>query len=95
MGGAPLHGIRDRHRIVQAQGQQEQGWGNAAAPGRRVRTNVSSLEAGNGKGGTDAPGLFGEGDVPSVGTAYGNLFSTVMDSGNTPGQDGRRAADSC
>lgn len=87
MGGVPLHGIRDRHRIVQAQGQQEQGWGSAAAPGRRVRTNASSLEAGNGKGGTDAPGLFGEGDVPSVGTAYGNLFTAVADSGSTPGQD--------
>lgn len=52
-----------------------------------MRTNASSLEAGNGKGGTDVPGLFGEGDVPSVGTAYGNLFMAVVDSGSTPGQD--------
>lgn len=52
-----------------------------------MRTNTSSLEAGNGKGGTDAPGLFGEGDVPSVGTAYGNLFTAVVDLGSTPGQD--------
>lgn len=73
--GRPLHGIRDRHRIVQAQGQQEQEWGNAAAPGKRVRTNASSLEAGNGKGGTDAPGLIGEGNVSSVGSADGNLVS--------------------
>lgn len=51
---------------------------------RKERTNASSLEAGNGKGGTDTPGLFGEGDVPSVGTAYGNLF---VDLGSTPGQD--------
>lgn len=87
MGGAPLRGIKDRHRIVQAQGQQEQGWGSAAAPGRRVRTNASSLEAGNGKGRTDAPGPFGEGDVPSVGTAYGNLFMAIVDLGSTPGQD--------
>lgn len=87
MGGAPLHGIRDRHRIVQAQGQQEQGWGSAAAPGRRVRTSASYLEAGNGNDGTDVPGLFGEGDVPSAGAAYGNLFMAIMDLGSTPGQD--------
>lgn len=52
-----------------------------------VRTNASSLEAGNGKSGTDAPGLFGEGDVPSVGTAYGNLFMAAVDLRSTPGQD--------
>jgi len=40
-----------------------------------VRTNASSLEAGNGKGGTDAPGLIGEGNVSSVGSADGNLVS--------------------
>lgn len=87
MGEAPLHGVRDRHRIVEAQGQQEQGWGSAAAPGRRVRTNANSLEAGNSKGGTDVPGLFGEGDLPSVGAAYGNLFMAVVDLGNTLDQD--------
>lgn len=52
-----------------------------------MRTNASSLEAGNGKGGTDTPGLFGEGDVPSVGTAYENLFVAVGVSGSTPGRD--------
>lgn len=52
-----------------------------------MRTNTSSLEAGNGKGGTDTPGLFGEGDVPSVGTACGNLFVAVVDLGSTSGQD--------
>lgn len=52
-----------------------------------MRTNASSLEAGNGKGGTDAPGLFGEGDVPTVGTAYGNLSMAVVELGSTPGQD--------
>lgn len=52
-----------------------------------MRTNASSLEAGNGKGRTDAPGPFGEGDVPSVGTAYGNLFMAIVDLGSTPGQD--------
>lgn len=52
-----------------------------------MRTNASSLEAGKGKGGTDTPGLFGEGDVPSVGTAYGNLFVAIMDLGSTAGQD--------
>lgn len=52
-----------------------------------MRTNTSSLEAGNGKGGTDMPGLFGEGDVCSVGTACGNLFVTVVDLGSAPGQD--------
>lgn len=52
-----------------------------------MRTNASSLEAGNGKGGTDAPGLFGEGDVLSAGTAYGNLFTAAVDLGSAPGQD--------
>lgn len=52
-----------------------------------MRTNASSLEAGNDKGGTDTSGLFGEGDVPSVGTAYGNLFVAAVDLGSTPGQD--------
>lgn len=52
-----------------------------------MRTNASSLEAGNDKGGTDAPGLFGEGDVPSVGTAYRNLFVAVVDLESAPGQD--------
>lgn len=51
-----------------------------------MRTNASCLEAGNGNGGTDVPGLFGEGDIPSVGTAYG-LFMAIMDLGSTPGQD--------
>lgn len=52
-----------------------------------MRTNASSLEAGNGKGGTDTPGLFGEGDVRSVGTACGNLSVAVVDLGSAPGQD--------
>lgn len=51
-----------------------------------MRTNDSSLEAGNSQGETDVPGLFGEGDVPSVGTAYGSLFVAVVDLGSTPGQ---------
>lgn len=51
-----------------------------------MRTNASSREAGNSRGGTNVPGLFGEADVPSVGTAYGNLFMAVVDLGSTPGQ---------